>query len=101
MSTGHHHALFAWLALLLLAIAEIGGSFIHFDRALRPLLLLPALAMVAVVGLMFMRVQHGIAAARGFALAGLLWLLLLLGLGTMDPLTRAVYPAGPQTSATR
>jgi hypothetical protein len=101
MSAGHRHAVIAWLALLLLAVAEIGGSFIHIDRFLRPLLLLPALAMVAVVGLMFMRVQHSIAAARGFALGGLLWLLLLLGLGTMDPLTRAVYPVGPQTSASR
>ena len=99
MSTGHRHAMFAWLALLLLAVAEFGGSLIHIDRSLRPLLLLPALAMVTLVGLAFMRVQSGIAAARGFALAGLLWLLLLLGLGTMDPLTRAVYPVAPQTRA--
>jgi hypothetical protein len=101
MSAGHRHALFAWLALLLLAVAEIGGSFIHFDRSLRLLLLLPALAMVALVGLMFMRVQHSIAPARGFALAGLLWLLLLLGLGTMDPLTRAVYHVGTQSSGSQ
>jgi hypothetical protein len=101
MSAGHRHALFAWLALLLLAVAEIGGSFIHFDHSLRLLLLLPALAMVALVGLMFMRVQHSIAPARGFALAGLLWLLLLLGLGTMDPLTRAVYPVVTQSSASQ
>lgn len=99
MSTGHRRALFVWLTLLLLAVVEIGGGFVHFDRSLRPLLLLPAVAMVALVGLTFMRVQHSIAPARGFALAGLLWLLLLLGLGTMDPLTRAIYPVGPQTSA--
>jgi hypothetical protein len=101
MSAGHRHAMFAWLALLLLAVVEIAGSCIHFDRSLRPLLLLPALVMMAIVGLMFMRVQHGIAPARGFALAGLLWLLLLLGLGTMDPLTRAIYPVGTPTSASR
>jgi hypothetical protein len=101
MTAGHRRVLFAWLALLVLALAEIGGSFIHFDRSLRPLLLLPALAMVALVGLTFMRVQHSIAPARGFALAGLLWLLLLLGLGTMDPLTRAVYPVGAPTRASR
>jgi cytochrome c oxidase subunit IV len=101
MSAGHRHALFAWLALLLLAVAEIGGSFIPFDRSLRPLLLLPALAMVALVGLMFMRVQHSIAPARGFALAGMLWLLVLLGLGTMDPMTRVVYLVGTQTSASQ
>jgi cytochrome c oxidase subunit 4 len=102
MSAGRRQALFVWLALLLLlAVAEIGGSFVHFDRSLRPVLLLPALAMVAVVGLMFMRVQHSIAPARGSAIAGLLWLLLLLGLGMMDPLTRAIYPDGPQTTALR
>jgi hypothetical protein len=101
MSAGHRHALVAWFALLLLAVAEIGGGFSHFDHSLRPLLLLPALAMVALVGLTFMRVQHGIAPARGFALAGLLWLLLLLGLGAMDPLTRAIYPVGTQTSASQ
>jgi cytochrome c oxidase subunit IV len=101
MRAGHRHALFTWLALLLLAVAEIGGSFVHFDRSLRPLLLLPALAMVAVVGLTFMRVQRSIAPARGFALAGLLWLLLLLGLGTMDPLTRAVYSVDTQTGGPR
>jgi hypothetical protein len=100
MSSGHRRALLSWLSLLLLAAVEIGGSLIHSDRSLRPLLLLPALAMVALVGVMFMRVQHSIAPARGFALAGLLWLLLLLGLGAMDPLTRAVYIDGPQTTAT-
>lgn len=101
MSTGHRHALFAWLALLLLGVVEIAASVVHFDRSLRPLLLLPALAMVALVGLIFMRVRRSIAPARGFVLAGLVWLLLLLGLGTMDPLTRAVYPAGAPTSASR
>jgi hypothetical protein len=101
MSSGHRHVLVSWLALVLLAAVEIGGSFIHFDRSLRPLLLVPALAMVALVGVVFMRVQRGIAPARGFALAGLLWLLLLLGLGTMDPLTRAVYVVGPQTAAAK
>ena len=91
MSTGHRYALLTWLALLALGAIEFGGSFIHFGRSPRPVLLLPALCMVALVGFGFMRVRHGIALARGFALAGLLWLLLLLGLGTMDPLTRAVY----------
>jgi cytochrome c oxidase subunit IV len=91
MSTGHRHALFCWLALLLLAAAEIAGAFIRFDRTLRPLLMLPALGMVVLVGLMFMRMRRGIAVVRGFALAGLMWLLLLLGLGVMDPLTRTVY----------
>jgi hypothetical protein len=47
------------------------------------------------------RTVHVVQLARGFALAGLPWLLLLLGLGTMDPLTRAVYPVGTQTDASQ
>ena len=100
MSTGHRDVLFTWLALLILIAIELGGSVIHFDRSLRPLLLVPAMGMVALVGLMFMRVRQGIAPARGFALAGLLWLLLLLGLGTMDPLTRTLYHVPRRSLAT-
>jgi hypothetical protein len=92
MSSAHRHALFCWIALLLLAAAELVGSFVHFGRSARELLLIPALVMVLLVGLMFMRLSRAPYVARGFALAGLLWLLLLLGLGTMDPMTRAVYP---------
>ena len=43
MSAGHRHAWFAGSRLLLLGAAEIGGSFFHFDRSLRPLLLLPGI----------------------------------------------------------
>jgi hypothetical protein len=65
------------------------------------LCLLPASAVIALIGVMFMRVQRSIAPARGFALAGLLWPLLLLSLGTMDPLTRADYPVATQTSGSQ
>jgi cytochrome c oxidase subunit 4 len=92
MSKHHRQTLFCWLALLLIAALEFGGSFIPLAPSHRPLLLLPAIGMVVLVGVMFMRVRRGAALVRGFALAGLVWLSLLLGLGTMDPLTRAVYP---------
>jgi caa(3)-type oxidase subunit IV len=91
MSKAHRNALLCWLALLVLGAAEFGGSFVHLSRSWRPVLLLPALGMVALVGLQFMRVRDGITLVRCFALAGLLWLTLLLGLGTMDPMTRATY----------
>jgi hypothetical protein len=32
---------------------------------------------------------------RLFAAAGVLWLLILLALGSLDPLTRVVYPVEP------
>lgn len=91
MSKAHRHVLLCWLGLLVLGAVEFGASFIPFAPALRPLLLVPAVGMVALVGIAFMRVGQGVTLVRCFALGGLLWLLLLLGLGTMDPLTRTAY----------
>jgi cytochrome c oxidase subunit 4 len=56
------------------------------------MLLLPALTMAALAALMFMRVRDGIATVRVFAIAALFWLTILLDLGMMDPMTRAIYP---------
>ena len=81
-----------WLVLLLLAAGELGCGLISFDRGWRPLLLLPALCMVAVVGLLFMQVRGGPNLGRVFAVVALFWLTVLLGLGMVDPLTRAIYP---------
>ena len=54
----------------------------------RPVVLLPAGLMVLIVVLVFMRLGRAPVIARGFALAAMFWLILLLGLGTMDALTR-------------
>ena len=94
MSAPHRQLFVCWLALLVLACIGLGCSFLPLPRGYRPMLLLPALLMVALVGLMFMRVQSGPAIVRCFAIAGLFWLTILLGLGMMDPLTRAIYWAG-------
>ena len=93
MSRAHDQLLLCWVGLILRAALEFGCAAIHFDRSYRPALLLPALAMVALVAFMFMRVRNGTAIVRVFAIAGLFWLTILLGLGMMDPLTRAIYPA--------
>ncbi len=90
MSREHRHLLLCWLVLLALAAIECGVSFIPFQRFWRPLLMLPALAMVSLVALMFMGIRAAPSIARGFAIAGLFWLTILLGLGMMDPLTRTV-----------
>lgn len=87
-----HLALTLLLLLVLLAI-EFGVSFLPLDRAARPLLLLPATLMVGIVGAVFMEVGQGPAIVRLFAVAGLLWLLILLGLGSLDPMTRTDYNA--------
>jgi hypothetical protein len=67
---------------------------------LYPLIYQPALGIVVLIGVMFMRFGQGTAVARGFALAGLSWLLLLLGVGTMDPMTCAVYAVHLDTKPT-
>jgi cytochrome c oxidase subunit 4 len=84
--------LLAWVLLLALLAVELGASFLPLGRSARPLVLIPAAAMVAVVGAMFMQVGRGPTIVRLFATAGLLWLTILLGLGSLDAMTRTDYP---------
>lgn len=78
----------AYASLLLLLAFEIWISFQPFDRALRPLILAPAALMCGVIALYLMELHRGRELARLFAVAALLWLAILLGLGGLDPLTR-------------
>jgi cytochrome c oxidase subunit IV len=83
-----------WLALVLLLVLlaiKFGASFLPLDRAARPLVLIPAVLMVGVVGTVFMEVGRGPEIIRLFAIAALLWLSILLGLGSLDTLTRIEY----------
>jgi cytochrome c oxidase subunit IV len=84
--------LVTYLLLLALLGCEFAFSFLPISRELRPLLLIPALVMVALVGVQFMQVRSGPTIVRLFTAAALLWLILLLGLGSLDPLTRMQYP---------
>jgi hypothetical protein len=52
---------------------------------------IPAVLMVGVVGTIFMEVGRGPEIVRLFAVAALLWLSMLLGLGSLDPMTRIDY----------
>ena len=83
--------LLTWLALLLLAVLEFGASFLPIPPALRPILIAPSVAMAVLVALGFMRLLTAPDIAKGFAIAGLFWLTILLGLAMNDPMTRAVY----------
>ena len=80
-----------WVVLLMLLAIQFGASVVPFDPSLRPLLLVPAALMLAAVATMFMQIGRGPALVRVFAAAGLLWLTILLGLGSLDPLTRTDY----------
>jgi cytochrome c oxidase subunit IV len=83
-----------WLTLMLLLVLltmEFGVSFLPLDRSARPLVLIPAVLMVGVVATIFMEVGRGPEIVRLFAVAALLWLGILLGLGSLDPMTRIDY----------
>jgi len=77
-----------WLVEVLLAIAGFG--------AVAPLL---GLAMAAIVAVFFMHLGTTVPLGRVFAAAGLFWLVILLGLGAMDPFTRIDYPVPPTGQA--
>lgn len=81
--------------LLILLAAEFGASALPLAPSVRPLVLVRAVLMVAAVGTMFMQVNKGPMIVRLFVAAGLLWLSILLGLGSLDPMTRTdVYVQG-------
>jgi cytochrome c oxidase subunit 4 len=82
-----------WLVLLGFLTLEVAVSFLPLSPSTRPLILIPALAMLGVVVTSFMQVGRGPVTVRLFAAAGVLWLLILLALGSLDPLTRVVNPA--------
>lgn len=83
--------LLVWVLLVLLLAVELAASFLPLGRSARPLILIPAALMVAVVGATFMQVGRGPAIVRLFATAGMLWLTILLGLGSLDAMTRTDY----------
>jgi len=84
-----------WLVLLLLGGIELGLSFLPLSRLARPIVMLPAMAMIGVVAAGFMNVTKGPAIVRAFAIAALFWLLVLLALGSVDALTRIDYAVIP------
>lgn len=88
----------AYLLLLALLAAEFFASSLHLDRSARVALLLPAMVMVGIVATIFMELRREDAPTLLFAVAAVLWLAILLGLGLMDPVTRVMYPA-PQSAA--
>jgi hypothetical protein len=83
--------LLSWILLLLLGGMEFAISFLPLDRSFRPLVMIPGVLMVAVVAVSFMEVGKGPTIVRGFAVGAIFWLIVLLGLGSTDPLTRTDY----------
>jgi caa(3)-type oxidase subunit IV len=80
-----------WLLLLALGAIEVAASYLPIARGWRPIVMLPAVVMVYVVAAGFMELKKGAAINRTFAVAAVFWLLVLLVLGSADPLTRTDY----------
>jgi hypothetical protein len=80
-----------FLLLLILLALEVWMSLLPLPSSVRLLILVPAAVMVALVAFGFMEIAEAPQAARLFAVASLLWLAILLGLGSVDPLTRTDY----------
>jgi cytochrome c oxidase subunit IV len=90
------------LLLFALLAVELGMAFLlPLSRSARPLILLPAALMICIVGTVFMEVRHGPTIVRLFAVSSLLWLAILLGLGSLDPLTRTDYYVQDPTAIPR
>ncbi len=92
MTPNVRRLLLSWTLLMILAALEFGASFLPLGRSERPLVLVPAVLMVAGVAILFMQVGRGPTIVRLFAVAALLWLTILLGLGSLDPMTRTDFP---------
>ena len=91
MSERLRRLVLAWVSLLILLAIQVGISFLPLDRSARPIVLIPAVLMVGIVGTAFMEIMRGPEIVRLFAIASLLWLSILLGLGSLDPMTRVMY----------
>jgi hypothetical protein len=93
MRRQHRLNLAIWLGLLIVGAMEFGLARLPLPAEIRPMLLLAAVIMAGLVSL-YMRLPGAPHIARGFAIAGLFWLSVLLGLVMMDPLTRTFYAIG-------
>lgn len=96
MRKRHRLNLLLWLALVCVAVLEFGVSFLPIPSGTRPILALPAATMAVLVALGYMRLLDAPVIARGFAVAGIFWLAILLGLAMTDPLTRTIYTVTQQ-----
>ncbi len=91
MRKQHRLDALVWFGLLILAGTELAASYMPMPAQMRPILILPAAVMATLVALGYMRLLSAPQIAKSFAIAGLFWLTVLLGLTMTDPLTRAVY----------
>lgn len=83
-----------WMLLLAIAGGQFVISGVDMPRGMRPVLFVFALVMVGIIGFCFMGLGRMPVIARGFAAAAVFWLIVLFGIGMMDPLTRHLWGLG-------
>jgi len=88
MTRGIIRLTLVWILLFAIAGGEYLVSTIRMPQAVRPVILVFAVAMVAVIAFFFMHLNRMPVLAKGFAVAAIFWLIVLFGIGMMDPLTR-------------
>ena len=81
----------AWLLLLLLGGGAFLVSAIPMQPGNRPVILVFTFVMVVVIAIAFMQIGRSPIIARGFAVAAVFWVIVLLGLGSVDILTRNLW----------
>jgi len=79
---------FAWAVLLALLVLQVVAALTHVGWAAG--LLAPL--MIGIVAFLFMDLGRASALSRIFAMAGLFWLVILVGLTSVDFLARHDYP---------
>jgi cytochrome c oxidase subunit 4 len=89
----------AWIALLVCLGLTLGSAYIPLGPANAPINYAIAFAKAAIVMIVFMHAAHSGGFVRLLAFTGLVWLLMLGGLGLTDYATRAPANASqPQLS---
>ncbi len=78
----------AWAVLLALLVLQVVAALAHVGWATG--LLAPL--MIGIVAFLFMDLGRASALSRIFAMAGLFWLVILIGLTSVDFLARHDYP---------
>jgi len=89
--------LLAWLVLMVLLAFEIGAALLHMGTAAAVV----APVMIAIVTGVFMQIGRETPLSRVFAIAGLFWLAILIGLGSLDFLARKDVPTPQATSSSQ
>ncbi len=85
-----------WLVLLGLLALEVVAAYLPAIRGATPFI---GIGMAVLVALTFMRLGSSRGLVPLFALAGVFWIVVMLGLGSLDSFTRRDIPVPPNGGA--